>query len=132
MYYFKYYFFLEKAKFGGFNLKNGVLNSLHDINSLEWTLPETRILLERQFRKQSSFDKKPMQIEKVPKKSPKKKSQNDVISGSKIYKWLHQNSLKKLKLTIFDVLQKESGCNSNLVVDELFNSNIWTEVFLFF
>lgn len=100
---------------------------MHDINSLEWTLPETKELLERQFRKQSSLDKNPKQEDKIP--SPKKKNKIDAIGGSKIFKWLHKNSLKKLKLTILDVLQKESRFNSNLVVDELFNANIWTEVF---
>ncbi|RNA09589.1 von Willebrand factor A domain-containing 3B, partial [Brachionus plicatilis] len=117
----------EKAKIG-FNLNNGVLGSLHDINSLEWVLPETRILLERQFRKQPSFVKEnPKYVEKIP--SPKKKrSTSNIITGSKIFKWLQKNSLEKLKLTIFDVLQNKSDCINNLVVDELFNAKIWTEI----
>ena len=32
---------------------NGVLSSLHDLNSLDWILPETKQLLERQLRLQS-------------------------------------------------------------------------------
>lgn len=104
---------------------------MNDINPLEWALPETKSLLERQFKKKPSLVKeKPQTIEKVHGQK-KKRPPSDLISGSKIFKWLHKNSLEKLKLTIFDVLHGESVETNKLVVDELFNAKIWTEVYIF-
>ena len=47
------------------NSLSGVLSSLHDLNSLDWILPETKQLLERQLRLQS----------KTRKAKPKAKSE---------------------------------------------------------
>jgi len=160
---FFHYIFTESSKQSS-EFNKGILNTLHDIQSLEWVLPETRSLLERQFRnemmrpKQSNFYLmkiyfkinhvlrnfvfKESNEENINKK-PRSKSNTRVVKAkktnlepyvphvyaSKLKKWLDNNSLAELRLSIFDVLG--DGDISD-IPDDISETNVWKDVSFFF
>jgi hypothetical protein len=123
---------------------NTVLNTFNDIMKLEWILPETRAILERQHRTEpESFSAKVLR-----EKSRKKIDLEDIKSKSShnfnetarkrsdIQKWMEKNSLSALKLNFFDELKKSIDHKSvdakqnEAILEALRETSVWNDVSL--
>jgi len=122
------------SKSASFVNSQGVLSGLNDIQSLEWILPETRGLLERQFKNEIMRPRRTTSASKQTNVNKKRKTNVFKKKIESIKQWLKKNSLTSLKLTILDALEpyivntSASSNDAGVLEEDYVDSKAWNDV----